>query len=98
MKKVIAIALAIIALLAFVPTAQADTHRVYAKTAIVVELDYDSDIVVCSDGAENLWAFYGIEDWQINDFVSLLMDDNGTPEMIYDDIIIEATFAGTFEF
>lgn len=100
MKKITAIALAIIALLALVPTAKADTtnHRLYAKTAIVVELEYESDTVVCSDGAENLWAFYGIEDWQINDFVSLLMDDNGTPETIYDDAIIEATFAGTFDF
>lgn len=97
MKKILIIAFALILL---IPTfAKADNeHRLYAKTAIVIELDYDSDTVVCSDGAENLWCFYGIEDLQINDFVSLLMDDNGTPEMITDDIIIEATFAGTFNF
>lgn len=101
MKKFVAIIIIIVTLLvACTPAtvkAEAD-HRVYAMTAIVIELDYDSDTVVLSDGAENLWAFYGIEDWQIDDFASLLMDDNGTPETIYDDIILEVTYAGTFNF
>ncbi len=101
MKKIVAIIIALAAIITLVPmTAKADTveHHLYAKTAVVIELDYDSDTVVLSDGAENLWAFYGIEDWQIDDFASMLMDDNGTPDTIYDDIIVEVTYAGTFDF
>ena len=73
-------------------------HRIYAKTAVVIELDRENDIVTVVDGAENFWEFYGVEDWETGDFASMLMDDNGTPENIFDDIIIEVTYAGTFNF
>ena len=63
------------------------TSELYPLTARIVSLDYENDIVTCIDGTGNLWDFYECDDWQIDDFVSLLMNDNGTPEMIYDDII-----------
>jgi hypothetical protein len=72
-------------------------HSVYPLTVRVVELDHDADVVVCVDGAGNGWEFYGVEDWQIGDFASLLMDNNGTTETIYDDVITMARYAGTFE-
>lgn len=72
-------------------------HEVYPLTAQVVELDRNADIVACADGTGNIWWFYGVEDWQVGDFASLLMDDNGTNKTIYDDIIIMAHYAGTFE-
>ena len=72
-------------------------HSVYPLTVQVVELDREGDIVTCVDGAGNGWEFYGVEDWQVGDFASLLMDDNGTPENIYDDVITMAHYAGTFE-
>ena len=72
-------------------------HSVYPLTVQVVELDHDADVVVCVDGAGNDWEFYGVEDWQVGDFASLLMDDNGTAETIYDDVITMTHYAGTFE-
>ena len=72
-------------------------HSVYPLTVQVVELDRENDIVTCADGAGNGWEFYGVEDWQVGDFASLLMDDNGTTETIYDDIVLMARYAGTFE-
>lgn len=72
-------------------------HSVYPLTVQVIELDREADVVVCVDGAGNGWEFYGVEDWQIGDFASLLMDNNGTPETIYDDVITMAHYAGIFE-
>lgn len=72
-------------------------HEVYLLTAKIVVLDEVNNKVICKDGAGNIWSFYDIEDWQENDFVSLLMDDNGTKETIYDDIITMTLYAGNFE-
>ena len=72
-------------------------NNVYPLTVVVIELDREGDIVTCVDGADNFWEFYGVEDWQTGDFASLLMDDNGTPNTIYDDVITMAHYAGTFE-
>lgn len=58
----------------------------YALAAVVVEIDRDSDIVICEDSNGNLWEFYGCEDWQEGDCASLLMNDQGTSN-IYDDTI-----------
>ena len=72
-------------------------HSIYPLTAQIVELDHNADVVVCVDGTGNCWEFYGIEDWQVGDFASLLMDNNGTTETVYDDIITMACYAGNFE-
>ena len=72
-------------------------HSIYPLTAQIVELDHNADVVVCVDGIGNCWEFYGVEDWQVGDFASLLMDDNGTTETIYDDVITMICHAGAFE-
>ena len=74
-----------------------EKHTVYPLTVVVVELDHDDDIVTCVDGANNFWEFYGVEDWLTGDYASLLMDDNATPNSIYDDVITMTLYAGTFE-
>lgn len=68
----------------------------YPLTVQVIKLDRNADIVACVDGAGNCWEFYGVEDWQVGDFASLLMDSKGTSS-IYDDEIITARYAGIFE-
>lgn len=90
MKKIIAMVLVVILTLMMVQVAtacneQPEVNR-YALTTKVVEFDFDEDAVICEDCNGNLWAFYGIEDWDIGDCASLVMNDNGT-EIIYDDII-----------
>lgn len=66
----------------------------YARTGFVVELDRENDIVVVEDWAGLTWEFYGIEDWEVNDIASMLMNDNGTPENIYDDEILSVRYGG----
>ena len=66
----------------------------YARTAVIVDFDFEEDIVVVKDGAGLLWEFYGIEDYCIGDFVSMLMWDVGTPDTIFDDEIIDVVYAG----
>ena len=67
----------------------------YPLTAIVVEADREANIVTFKDGAGNLWAYEGCEDWEVGDYASLLMCDMGT-ETIYDDTIESIRYAGTF--
>lgn len=67
----------------------------YPLTTQVVEISPSADVVACVDGAGNLWEFYGVEDWQVGDFASLLIDSKGTPS-IYDDEIMMTCYAGIF--
>lgn len=70
---------------------------VYPMTAKVISVDRESDIVTCVDGADLLWEFTECDDWCEGDFVSLLMNDNGTPNYIYDDVITMVRYGGYFE-
>lgn len=36
-------------------------------------------------------------DWFIGDFVAVIMDDNETPETVYDDIVLDARYVGYAE-
>ncbi len=66
----------------------------YPRTAVVTELDIDNDRVIATDWAGLSWEFFGIEDWCELDIVSMILDDNNTPETIYDDIIVKAYYGG----
>ena len=66
----------------------------YPLTAVVVDLDYNEDVLILEDGAELVWEFEGIEDFEIGDIVSLLMWDNNTPDSIYDDVILLVYYSG----
>jgi len=66
-------------------------RELYALTCEVVEVDRNSDTVTCEDYNGNLWEFFGAEDWDVGDCVSLLMNNSGT-ESIYDDEIVGATY------
>ncbi|MBO4674946.1 MAG: hypothetical protein J5601_02520 [Elusimicrobiaceae bacterium] len=72
------------------------TETLYPLTVKVETVNREADSVSCVDGTGNVWEFFGCEDWQEGDFASLLMNDKGTPS-IYDDEIITARYAGTFE-
>lgn len=66
----------------------------YAKTMTVVDVDEDTDIGIAEDATGNLWEFDGIEDLYENDGISVLMCDNGTPQTIYDDVIVDIRYSG----
>lgn len=65
----------------------------YALTTIVINVDEENDIVQCVDFNGNIWEFKGCADWVINDYCSMIMNDNGTEE-IEDDIIVSTHYSG----
>lgn len=77
-------------------TAPLEELNYYPMTTIVVELDENTDSVICADFNGNRWSFEGIEDWCVNDFATMMMCDNGTLE-IYDDIICDVYYDGWLE-
>ena len=89
MKKLIALALTMIALL----TAVSACADVYPAVGVVTDLDYENDLVIFEDCNHDLWAMEGIEDWSIGDIGALLMDDMETTS-IYDDEIVDIRYAG----
>lgn len=70
-----------------------DNTNQYALTTVVSKIDTENDAVVCYDAAGNSWVFHGIEDWEVGDVCSMLMNDKGTAE-IYDDEIVSVRYGG----
>lgn len=68
-----------------------ETH--YALSTTVVEVDHFNDIVTVEDFNGNIWEFEGVEDWEVGDIASCLMDSKGT-ETIFDDEIVKVKYDG----
>lgn len=85
LKIIVSILVSISILIAFTTCAHAE---LYPKTFFVFALDYGNDIVTFIDMNNQEWIMYGTEDWIIDDMAAAIMDDNGTPYNIYDDIIV----------
>ena len=68
----------------------------YTRTGIVVDLDYDTDVVTVVDGADLVWQFTGCEDYCVGDLVEILMQKAGDPENIFDDVIYSTCYAGFY--
>lgn len=64
----------------------------YALTTQVVEINAENDVVVVEDFNGNLWEFYGVEDWQVGDCASLIMNSRGTVS-VEDDRIEDARYS-----
>lgn len=84
-------------LIAILTTISANTtEEIYPRTMVVSEINTKSDTVVLTDNTGNVWEFYGVEDWQVGDICSCIMDTNGT-ENITDDAIIDVRYDGRIE-
>lgn len=70
--------------------------QTYATTAVVVSCNKETDIVICEDYNGELWEFFGVEDWQKNDVITLTMDTCGT-DKVYDDKIVSTRYSGNTE-
>lgn len=70
------------------------TVKVYPDMGVVTDVNSETDIVEVTMFNGESSEFYGAEDWFEGDFVALIMSDNGTPDYIYDDMIIDANYAG----
>lgn len=66
----------------------------YPLTAVIDSFDTENDMVYAVDYNGNAWVFYGIEDWEIGDVVSMMMTDMGTTDSIYDDEVITVRYSG----
>lgn len=64
----------------------------YPLATTVTQVDYDADVVTCTDANGHDWLLFGCEDWMKNDICTLLMNDMGT-ETIYDDEIVKAIYS-----
>ena len=64
----------------------------YPSVAIVVDVNYESNVVALQDSNGEILAFTGTEDWMVGDVAALIMSDNGT-EKVYDDEIIDARYS-----
>lgn len=71
-------------------TLAANAER-YPLTAIVTE--NDNGVITCVDYRGEGWVFDDGIDWEIDDVLSILMDDNDT-ETIYDDKIVSVFYGG----
>ena len=72
-------------------------NTLYSLSTIVTDLDKERDIVTVEElDGSNIWTFYGVEDWEVNDICSSTMFNNNTPK-ICDDIIIGTTYGGNLE-
>lgn len=90
MKKLLIIILAITIVLC---TCSCGKSTLYPETARVVEICNDEVVVETYTG--NLFAFYGAEDWFVDDTVSMIMDSCGT-DVVTDDVIITAKYSGAW--
>ena len=68
------------------------SNGIYAKLGVIVDFDYNEDLVFVSDWNGDIWSFYGIEDWSVWDYVSMVFHDNGTPFEIHDDVILSVHY------
>lgn len=66
-------------------------HDYYPMTTVVREIDIKNDVVTVENSNGHLFEFMGVEDWQVGDICSLMLDNNGT-ESIFDDIILKAIY------
>lgn len=84
-------------LIAILTTISANTtEEIYPRTMVVSETNVETDTVVLTDNTGNVWEFYGVEDWQVGDICSCIMDTNGT-QNIEDDIIVDTRYNGQIE-
>lgn len=67
--------------------------KLYSMGGVIVETSYANDMVTFRDFNGNLWQFQGVEDFSVNDCVSVIMDSKKTPE-IRDDEIVSVRYDG----
>lgn len=74
--------------------AAAPQSSIYPNAMIVDEIDRAADVVYIKTCTGLVYSFEGVEDWMIGDLAAVIMDDNGTPENVKDDIILDIRYTG----
>jgi len=66
--------------------AQSRSLDLYPKTVIITSINEKTNTVQVYDG-HYTWSFKGVEDWQMYDTVSMIMDGKGTKSVDDDKIV-----------
>ena len=92
MNKLLILILAIVIIACTCSCGKSST--LYPETAKVVEICNDEVVVETYTG--NLFAFYGAEDWFVDDTVSMIMDSCGTAN-VKDDVVVTVKYSGVWK-
>lgn len=66
----------------------------YPRAMVIDEIVPKEDKAICIDAVDYKWDFKGPEDLEKGDLVICTMYDNGTPDYIFDDEIVDVTWSG----
>lgn len=92
MKKILLSIVVCLASCAIIAFSAVPVRNEYPQTLIIY--DISGDIVTGSTMTGIAYSFTGAEDWQPGDICAVIMDNNGTPASIYDDIILDCKYCG----
>ena len=90
MTKVLKLALVYLAL-AFIAAICAVCAKAEAPAVTMVVTAVEGEETFVMDENGNIWTFYAVPEWNVNDVCYVIMDDMGT-EQIYDDCIVSIEF------
>ena len=68
----------------------------YPRAMEIVAIDYDYDTAICVDAVGMEWAFTNPEDLEVGDLVICTMYNNGTDDVLADDIIVDVIWTGYY--
>ena len=68
-------------------------NHIYSRDGVVVEVNEETNEVIWVDGVGYEWAIEGIEDWMIDDGITVINFDMCTQDNIKDDITIEYRYS-----
>ena len=92
MKKLFLFAIVAAAIIASEPAK--NNSEIYPSTGIVIDTDFTADMVTVETFSGLRYEFSDVEDWELGDICSMLMNDSGTPDSVLDDEIIQARYSG----
>lgn len=69
-------------------------QNTYPRAMAIAEIDRKEDIAICVDACGLEWEFSEPEDLEVGDVIICTMYDNGTPDKITDDEIIDIVWSG----
>lgn len=69
------------------------SETLYPQTMVVVAIDEYENLVTVRDFNGWEWQFFGVEDWNVGDICSCIMNNKRTPR-IFDDSIENVKYSG----
>ena len=73
-------------------TANAAKADFYSTLFQIVDIDREEHVVTVVDCNGTEFQFEEDDDWYVSDFLTAVMDDNGTEDTIEDDVIVSTRY------